>query len=60
MYKKISRYIHVPIFSVWLIVVAVVSWPLSKEVGFGYWTTFIALLIALAILGRIITAGDEE
>jgi hypothetical protein len=59
LYKKISRYVHVPIFSAWLIVAAVASGPLSKEIGFGYWTTFMALSIVGPIMGWIITSGDD-
>jgi hypothetical protein len=60
LYKKLSRYIHVPIFTGWLIVVAIISWPISKKIGFNYWTTFVGLFVVLAIGGRIITSGDED
>jgi len=56
---KISKYIHVPILTGGLVVIGFWSWMIATKMGYSFWLTFVSLFVVLALMGRLITRGDE-
>jgi len=60
MLNRIRKHVHLPIFSLSLVVIGFISWGISKDTGYRFWAVLVGLYVALAVIGLIIASDKDD